>query len=449
MPRQIALSISIAVILWLFFRDHKLRPMTSVALWIPMFWIIIIGTRAVSVWFATATPEMNVNPEDGSSLDRTIDIILAAAGLVVLLKRRIKWGILLKDNIWFFAFFIFCGISCLWSDYTFISFKRYIKNVCHVIMVLIIITEINPAQAVRALLSRYTYVVVICSILFIKYFPEFGRYYNAFTYEVAYCGVTTQKNALGQISFICGMFMVWDLMKTLSSKNGAPSKLDLLTRGTLLAMVIWLLYMAHSSTAITCFILGTGILFFIKLPIGRSITRNIGMLSLVIIFLMIILYSFPELLTPFLALVGRDLTFTGRTDIWKILIAQPVNRLIGSGFESFWLTPLAEKAGEGYWFKLNQAHNGYLEMYLHIGLIGLTLFIAAVIAGVANLKRKLLLKDSYAILLFSFIIVILVNNWTEASFNKMALIWLIFILALFHYLMTDMTSDIDNTKSAI
>ena len=359
-----------------------------------------------------------------------------------------------KKNLWFFLFFLFCGISCLWSDHAFVSFKRYIKDFGNVIMVLIIITEINPTDAVRALLSRFTYVAIMFSVLFIKYFPDFGRYYNRWTWEVVYCGVTTGKNQLGQIAFICGIFIIWDLIETLSRENGVSSKLDLLARSILLAMVIWLLYMAHSSTAITCMILGTGIVFFMRLPIGKHLTRNLGTLSLIILFLMIILYSFPDLLASFVGILDRDVTFTGRTDIWRNLLAQPINPLIGTGFESFWLTPLAAKAGKGYYFILNQAHNGYLEVYLHTGLVGLLLLLVVVLVAVAKMKEKLLLRDSYAILLCSFIITIMVNNWTEASFNKMTLIWFILILALFHYSMnpmpksTNMTNDILNKKLA-
>jgi exopolysaccharide production protein ExoQ len=435
MSRQIALFIFIAFIAWLFYRDRKLRPMTSIALWIPLLWVIIIGTRPISLWFADASLHAETLDDylKGSPFDRTIFLVLFVAGSVVLIKRRRMLTDIFSENRLFFVFFIFCGISCLWSNYAFTSFKRYIKDAGNVIMVIIIITETKPEQALKAILARYTNLVIVLSVLFIKYIPEFGRYYSRWTYEVVYSGISTNKNGLGQIALICGTFLLWDFMTARTKDNGAPDKLDLFMRGIMLAMVIWLLYMAHSSTSTVCMLLGAFILFFLRSSFAKKQFRNLGTWTLGLLFLIVIIFTTPGLFTSFTGILGRDVTLTGRTDIWQALLAQPINPLLGEGYQSFWQTPAAAQLGEKMYFIPNQAHNGYLEVYIQTGLISLLLLIGAIIAAENNLKRGLLLGSTHAMLLFSYFITLLIHNLTEATINKMSIAWFILIIALLYY----------------
>lgn len=434
MTRQIALSISIVFIVWLFIRDRKLRPMTSLSLWIPLFWVIIIGSRAVSYWFIGKGLQVEKLDDylEGSPFDRNVYIILIIAGFLILLRRRTDFAKIIKSNRWFIAFFIYCGISCFWSDYALTSFKRYTKDVGNFIMALIIITESDPIKAMKAVFARYAYISIVISVLFIKYFPELGRYYNRWTYTPVYCGITTEKNTFGQLLLFCGIFMVWELIETFTANNRSIDKPDLLTRGILLAMVGWLILMANSSTAILCLILGICILFFLRLRLVQNQVKNLGTWILGIFSIIGFFYFTDIFVSDIVTSLGRDMTLTGRTEIWRELLAQPINPLIGTGFQSFWQTPLAANFGEKYYFIVNQAHNGYLEVYLQTGLIGLFLLMAVIIAAGFKLKMALLSRNNQVTLFFSLFIVILLNNWTEASINKFSLIWFVFILVLLY-----------------
>src|SRR5437773_1452295 len=104
MPKAaLALSICIIFTLWLFYRDRKLRPMTSGWLWITLIWIAIVGSRPVSLWFSAetliATPEDLV---DGSPLNRNIFIFLILAALVALWSRRTQLSRIFASNRWLF-----------------------------------------------------------------------------------------------------------------------------------------------------------------------------------------------------------------------------------------------------------------------------------------------------------------------------------------------------------
>ena len=434
MPKQLALFICILFILWLFARDHKLRPMTSWALWIPLLWITIIGTRPVSFWFDAGI--RIVKPEDyleGSPLDRNVFLFLIVAGLVVLLIRRVDWSRIYASNRWFFAFFIYCGISVIWSDYPFVSFKRWIKEFGDIVMVVIILTEIDPVQAFKAVFTRFTNIVIPFSVLFIKYFSDIGRAYDRWTGEPYYRGVTMYKNELGVILFVCGMFLVWDLIEMRSNSGGKTDRTDLSIRAVLLLMVLWLFAKANSMTAIVSLTLGAGILLLMRLPFFKDRVRYLGMYSLALGLLFIILYSIPGILESILGILGRNVTLTGRTDLWADLLREPINPILGTGYQSFWLGPGAVHIWEKYSFHPNQAHNGYLETYLNGGLVGLGLLIAMIVSTGSKLKKELLLGNDYGILCFSFLVVAVFYNWTEAMISGPSLIWMILMLAALTY----------------
>src|SRR5690349_23025370 len=107
-------------------RDKSVR--TSKALWIPVMWFWILGSRAVSIWLglspATSTADAMM---DGSPFDAFIFQLLIAGGLAVLVYRGRRCGSLLKANLPIVWYFSFCLVSAVWSDYPDISAKRWIK----------------------------------------------------------------------------------------------------------------------------------------------------------------------------------------------------------------------------------------------------------------------------------------------------------------------------------
>jgi len=428
MPRQLALLICIFFVLWLFARDRKWRPMTSWALWIPLLWIAIVGSRPASLWFGGGIETENPAAYlEGSPLDRYVFLVLFVIGLVVLCRRGVNWGRILASNGWLFAFILYCGISVIWSDYPFVSFKRWVKELGNVVMIVIILTDKDPVQAIKAVFARFTYLVIPLSVVLIKYFREVGTYYNRWTWETVYAGVTTNKNTLGCLLFVCGLFLVWDLIEMRTAGGRKTGKADVLDRVVLLSMIFWLIHKADSSTALVCLIVGAGIVLFMRRPFARRQVRYLGTYSLVLGLLILFLYSFPGLLEAFTEMVGRNTTFTGRTDIWAALLKEPINPLLGTGYQSFWIPATRER------YHLNQAHNGYLETYLNSGLIGLCLLMALIVSTGSKLKKELLLGSSYGTLCFSFLVAAVFYNWTEAVFSGLSLVWITLLIAVLNY----------------
>lgn len=407
--------------------------MTSSALWLPLLWLAILGSRAVSLWFGVGmrfeTPGDYV---EGSPLDRNVFLIIICTGFIVLWRRRVDWGLFCRANRGVCLFFIYCGISVIWSDYFFVGVKRWSKDCGNIIMVLIILTEENPVDATRAVFARFCYLVLPLSVVLIKYYSDFGMYYTG-GWEKMCCGVAMEKNALGCDALVCALFMVWDFLEMRNRTNSKMEKLDICNRCVLLFIVVWLLDKAKSSTALSLFILGTIILICSRFAFVRIHIRRLGTYSLAAGSVVLVLYSFPEMDQAFVDLMGRDMTLTGRTEIWREVLKEPINPLLGTGYQSFWIGPRAEKYWERWIFHPNQSHNGYIETYLNGGLLGLGLLIVMLVGAGAGLKKTVLLGSSYSTLRFAYFAVMVFYNWTEAMFDKLSPSWFVLLLACLDY----------------
>ena len=90
-----------------------------------------------------------------------------------------------------------------------------------------------------------------------------------------------------------------------------------------------------------------------------------------------------------LRLLNRDETLTGRTEIWEKVLEIGTNPLIGTGYHSFWLGDRAAKFWEEYYWHPNQAHNGYLEIYINLGYLGVFFLLCLVFNAYKNISKDL------------------------------------------------------------
>jgi len=125
--------------------------------------------------------------------------------------------------------------------------------------------------------------------------------------------------------------------------------------------------------------------------------------------------------------VGRDLTFTGRTEIWEKVLSMKVNPLIGVGYESFWLGDILSK-WDDYFSAPNQSHNGYLEIYVNLGIVGLG-FIAGIFVSFTRKALRNMGPSLYSgIVQLSFFLIFWMYNVTEYGFRPLNSMWLVFLM---------------------
>lgn len=385
----------------------------SKALWIPFIWMFLSGSRYVSQWLSLGSPIVSADAYlEGSPVDRAIFLVLILAAVFVLVRRRLQWSELLMNNWGIWLFFIFGVISIGWSDYPDVSFKRWIKTLGTVCMALVILTEERPYDAIGIVFRRLAFILVPLSILFIKYYPEMGRAYHMG--QPMFTGVSFQKNGLGELCMIFGIYFCWALFFGHREGKESDSRPHFLISILFLTMIAWLTYMAGSATALACLSAAIGLLLVGRLPVMTMEPPRILWFCVACI----VLYGITELVFDvkgtLIAMLGRKPDFTSRVPMWEGLIAMNEHPFSGYGWESFWLGERLTRAVERW--GMRNAHNGYLELYLNLGLMGLLLLLMWIFCGLKNVLRHLTIDYPPALLRLSFILVVVLFSWTEISF---------------------------------
>ena len=452
-----------AYVVWLFFNETRRREGVSWSLWAVVLWVTMLGSRSISTWFDySGDATIAQRYDEGSLLERTVYFSLIVYLLVVLMHRGVRWREVMVSNVWLLLFFFYWGLSVLWADAPFISVKRWVKDAGNVVMVLVVLTEARPLEAMKAVFVRAACLLLPLSVLFIRFFPDLGRTYHVWTGEMMYTGITTHKNSLGALALVSLMFLVWDYCSRPPHSKTSPSALRLMwdflspahqlmtvqatapagrARGTwflrlgelsLITMALWLLVKSASATAIGCF--SIGLLLFAGLS-WRALRIHVRWIQCLVAIAALTVWASgkTQVLMNYLVVdvFGRDPTLTTRTDVWPLLIAKVEHPFFGAGFNGFWT---GERLAETYaQLQIIQAHNGYLETYLNGGWIALGLLFMVLLSALRHANRRLTYGGELAPLAFAFIAVIAANNLTEASFNKTSPLWFAFLMVVVRY----------------
>jgi len=212
MPPSLAVVLTVFLCVYLVRRIGRDSPASS-AHWIPIIWIFFIGSRFPAQWlqFFDIGDFLGASYEEGTPLDAAFFLILILVGARVLVRRGVLTSSLVRENLWLSAFLGYCLLAILWSDFPFVAFKRWIKILGHPVMALIILTDPRPTEALRLVFQRCSAVMLMLSVLFVKYLPQYGRMYDPWTGEAQYRGINLNKNELGYCCLVFGLYSVWAL----------------------------------------------------------------------------------------------------------------------------------------------------------------------------------------------------------------------------------------------
>jgi exopolysaccharide production protein ExoQ len=439
MPPALALLLSFGLTAAFVWQDSRQRPRVSGAVWIPTVWIMILSSRSVSQWL---NPGAGLESADelleGSPTDRIVYLTLIVAACLALRKRGIAWRELYWRNTWLTLFLCYCAVSSLWSDFPLVSFRRWSKGLGDLLMALILLSDRHPAKAVETTIKRCAYLHIPLSIVLIKYLPHLGSSHSRWTGAAYYGGVTNNKNMLGYLLFVFGLFFLCSLLAKVRRAR-APDRLT--NTGVillLLMMIIWLFGMADSKTPLLALIAGSLVAFGLRF----EMVRQRFSMYLVTGILTGILALTLNLQSSVLESAGRDATLTGRTELWESVLKMTVNPWIGAGFESFWLGKRLEELESDYAFRPTQAHNGYVEMYLNLGWLGLFLFGGVLCGAYATVRKRLVrlekpgtTRSDVTVSTFSaaFLCAYLLYNVTEATFKSLNFLFVIFLFVAIEY----------------
>ncbi len=416
----------------LFFLDQDKSTRTSKALWLPVIWLWLLGSRPVSMWLGISgshSGDVLGATLEGSPLDAAFYQALIIAGVIVLAQRGKRIKGLLKAISPVLIYYLYCLMSTAWSPFPEPSFKRWIKCVGDLVMVLVIVTDAHPVAGLRRVFSRVGFILFPYSVVLIKC-TNLGVVYDET--GPSYTGVTTNKNSFGLILYVVSIGVAWNVRALLLDKKAPNRTRRLVAQLTLLAFGVVLLQMAHSATSVFCFVLGSALIFISGLQVIKKRPGRLHALCVGILLLGVVAMMFGG--GSVTSAMGKTSDFSGRTEIWAAAIASADSPWFGTGFESFW-NKNAHKVANILWYyqgmsNLNSAHDGYLQIYLDLGWIGVSLISVIMICGYVRSVKAFRGNPEIGGLLLAYVVTSAFYNITEAGFRIMTPSWISLLLAV-------------------
>ena len=404
-------------------RDRQ-KPEVSRAIWIPFIWLFFSASRGrISPAYLDAMDYVQ-----GSPALRMLYSSLILVGVIVLVKRGFTLRAFVRHNTLIFALFVLMGTSILWSAFPLISLKRWIKTVGVLVMVLLVLTESDPLKAFCSLIRRFSYAVLPLSIILIFFFPSFGRHTLPGD-RVMWVGITAHKNTLAQAAVIGSLYFTWAL--TLKKE-----KERVFVDGAFLALSLFVIVGCESITALFAYFTVLGTVLIVRF--GRASVRYTGIIIVYLLslvgsgyFIVDGLVARKPIAPSVVGAFGRDMTFTGRTelwaDLWEIGTRRPV---LGYGFGGFWVGDLANRLWEKYNWHPIDAHNGYADVFLEMGLVGLVLMLLIILKTYKDISAAFPTDVEGAGLRTMLFFMILIHNLNETSLcNLNHPFWFLFLFA--------------------
>lgn len=427
MPPKLALLLATGFVLFAFRYDRRHATPVSRAIWWPVIWYAVVASRPFGVWLLMWNVPLpgGGDATEGSFADRWFFLVLTMVGLWILARRRFDWGATFRRNPWLTALILFMALSILWSDYPFVSFKRFVKVIGSVVMAMVVLTEENPRVAFLTMLRRCLYVHLPMSIICVKYFRDIGVSWDWSGGASSWQGISTSKNVLGQVAMLGVVYFFWEIRHRWREVRWRNFHIFYLL------MAIYLLKGSESSLSLTsvsvsvfAFVVFLGLQSLRHRPdlLGRFTWMVFGTVAALIVLVLVhsvVMFSpdsiFGEVITTF----GRDITLTDRTYIWHDVYAAVKDPLLGVGFGGFWIGRMANIPWNAdMTWALGEAHNGYIDTYLQLGLIGGFLLAGMLISTLPKLLASLADDFDFGCFRITLFLTLLLINITESTYIR-------------------------------
>lgn len=420
-PPKIALWGCWAVALYLLWSDTKSRKDISRTLWLPTLWMMRCASRGVDYWLGGGT--------DTGRIDPLCIAIMLIAGFSVLSKRRCNWSGIFAHNSGLFFFYGYLMLSTLWVDDLENPLIKIFRPLGDFVMALVVATEKNPREAIVTMFRRCCFLLIPMSIVLIRYYSYIGCVQSKHWGNDMWVGVTTHKNPLGQLCLVSGLAFFWQLE---TARKTGLRLWKQFTPWIYLAMTAYLFYGGggseqRSSTAIVCLFMVVVIylaLGFFRSRPGLVFKSIIGGAVAVALLALILQFFGTSLQGVVAATQGKDATLTDRTYLWQDVIRIGMrNPILGSGYGGFWVPSIYNELSPEADNHPKEAHNGYLETFANLGLLGAGLLAILLWQSLRSASQTVANDFEYGRLRLAVLFMVLIMNYSEATFTVGNHLW--------------------------
>ena len=297
------------------------------------------------------------------------------------------WG----PTLAFLALVGWAGASVLWSIEPDVTLRRAIALAATTLMGLYLASSLGGRRFAE-LVALTMLLLALGSYFVCLAVPKMGvsQDINAGTWR----GLWYEKNEMGAM-------MVYASLAAVAAFLTNPRRR--LLWGGALVLFIGLIVMTRSATSfLSLLIVLGGATVFAFMRLGRAAAVAAVWLGVTGLSALAGLYMFAP--NVFYAALGKDATFTGRTEIWNaVLRAHEAEPVTGYGYAAFWgrQSDIANWIRDALQWRVPSAHNGWLDLLIQLGLVGVAIFGAIfAISLLTAVVRHQRLGDGYWATLF-------------------------------------------------
>jgi len=380
---------------------------------------LLIWLLALTASFIPALSDLFEDSKAAHIIYRGIFMVALLGSLVYLTMKRKEFCPFLLNNSPLNALILLGLISTLWSITPGITLKSSLIIIAVVLSAYSTSKYFEAQHFLKILIGFLTTFVIISAIIWLADYPwPFqGESFRSFF---------SQKNHMGIISALYILLLTSFAIHT--NKQNITLVISTLSLGTI---AILLLTASGSAGSIVETISCIGLLSLLLITDRtKRPKRNLLILALIAATSLYLSWDY------ILQLLNRSPTLTGRDKIWELSLgAAKENFLLGIGLGTAWLqnSPVY-LAVATVMPATKHAHNGYLEIYIEVGVIGLTLFLVHLGLVAHNIFKNIsLIINSFITLSFlSIILFFLILNTIESTIFRMPFIFYIYLVSAFY-----------------
>ena len=386
--------------------------------------IILVLLLSTGIVFSTGADINDLRPTESNMLQQAINLANYAMVFLLLARRANRAMTVASRDPLLWTLVLLACVSVIWSAMPMLTLRRSAVMAGTTATGLYIATRFSIREQML-LLAKALLLAAMVSLDVILLWPERGIYGSEMAvHGIFFRGLYENKNVLGQLMALGALIMLFAVF------NSTHRWLWCL--GVFLCL--GLLALTRSATSMVA--LGSTLA---TLPLLALLRWNYHLTLPLIVGAtapgaLVLGWLWMNAETVF-SVLGKDITFTGRTNIWMAVLDMIWQRpWLGYGFSGFWLGwegPSASVCQMAGW-PVPHAHNGLLDIWLTLGIWGLALFVAgftiAFFRALAVMARSAHASEGFWPVIF--LLFMLIYNMTESTILRPNhLMWILYVAA--------------------
>ena len=361
-----------------------------------------------------------ITAADESQGDPKVQVVWAIIYLITFLLLATRWKYAVQVAARGKVLWVLVGIalaSVLWSDLPGTTLRQSVALIGTTAFGVYLAARYEIGEQQR-LVAWALAIAAVLSLAFALALPTYGA--SSGVDVPGWRGVYSQKNQLGSTMALSTLVFLFLVLTSRKRRWIA---------GACLLLSFGLVILSKSMSAlVVCTVLLA--LFPVYSVLRWRITLAVPLLTGTWLLVGGVVFWILSHAEAILGTLGRNATLTGRTGVWALVLAMIRERpWLGYGYGGFW----ASGKGAYFSFALNgfeptSAHNGFLDLWLQLGLLGVAVFVFTFLLALLRAAAWAhLSKSTESLWPLMYLTFMLLYSITESSImNRNDIFWALY-----------------------